>query len=185
MTPLVPPGCLADLSGAWVHADDPTWRYDGVDDGGTLTLRVTRAEAIVDAGFRPRHFRAERDAGLDAGVPHRPDAGLNGARDAGPDAGADAGEPDAGQAASDAGSSNLVRVVLQRTSAGFIGNTIASLAHPSGRLCEVRFRTEVVSCEDAGLTLSTESAAPLGDECQLPARPQPVLQLRHLLIRPP
>jgi hypothetical protein len=194
MQVLVPPGCLADLSGPWVHADDPTWRYDGVDDGGTLTLLVTRTEALVDAGFRPRRFRAEQDAGLDAGLSHRADAGAPAPRDAGPDAGLssvrdggpDAGalEPDAGPPP-DAGSHSLVRVVLQRTSAGFLGNTIAPLAHPSGRLCEVRFRTEVVSCEDAGLTLSTESAAPLGDECQLPARPQPVPVLRHLLIRPP
>lgn len=190
LEPNVPPGCLNDLSGEWVHAEDHTWHYDATDDGGSLRLVVTRAEAPVDAGFRPRRFRPEVDAGLDAGradAGFGRDAGLTFDAGAGSDAGppADAGDADAGLELADAGPSNLVRIVLERTPSGFLGNTIAPLAHPTGRLCEVRFRTEVVSCDDAGLVLSTESSAPLGDACQLPARPQPVPAVRHLLIRPP
>jgi hypothetical protein len=176
--PKVPPGCLNDLSGAWVHADDHSWRYDATDDGGSLHLVVSRTDAPLDAGFRPRRFRPELDAGHDAGPG---DAGA--ARDAGP--AADAGLSLSSEPADAGAPSNLVQIVLERTPSGFLGNTIATLAHPAGRSCEVRFRTEVVSCDDAGLTLSTQSATPLGDGCQLPAKPQPVPSVRHQLIRPP
>ena len=69
---MIPPGCEADLSGAWVHADDARWRYDALDDGGTLTFFV--APPPLDAGVVFRKF-GHRDAGLaDAGVA---DAGLH------------------------------------------------------------------------------------------------------------
>ena len=45
--PVVDP-CAADLSGLYVYANDPTWQYDGRDDGGTLELVVTRR--FADAG---------------------------------------------------------------------------------------------------------------------------------------
>jgi len=38
----IPAGCAADQSGTYVHAEDPAFRYDGRDDGGTLSLRVER-----------------------------------------------------------------------------------------------------------------------------------------------
>jgi hypothetical protein len=182
--PNVPAGCLGDLSGAWVHATDPSYRYDATDDGGTLTLVVSRFFA-VDAGFRPRQFR------LDAGAP-----------DAGPlDAGhSDAGRPpadgglvdDGGPAASspdDAGVADAgpvtVLVILERTTHGFVGETRASLDHPSGRRCEAHFHTEVLSCGDAGLQLTTDTAASLGEDCQPPARAQSVPRAEQRLIRPP
>ncbi len=59
---LLPPGCEASLDGTWQHADDPAFRYEAADDGGTLTLLV-RHEVTVDAGFVPRRFRAPPDAG--------------------------------------------------------------------------------------------------------------------------
>lgn len=42
-----PDPCAADFSGSWVHAVDPTWRYEARDDGGTLELAVLR---VFDAG---------------------------------------------------------------------------------------------------------------------------------------
>jgi hypothetical protein len=215
--PNVPVGCLADLSGSWVHATDPSYRYEATDDGGTLTLVVSRF-IVVDAGFRPRLFRVDAgspDAGApasslalhaDAGREARPsDAGSPdaGARDAGaPDAGArDAGAPDAGardagapdSGAPDGGSSAgspdagavLVLVVLERTTHGFVGETRATVDHPSGRRCEAHFHTELLACGDAGLQLTTDTAAALGEDCQAPARAQPVPRAEQRLIRPP
>lgn len=39
----VPPGCEKNLAGEYHHAENPAFRYLGEDDGGTLTLAVTRA----------------------------------------------------------------------------------------------------------------------------------------------
>jgi hypothetical protein len=36
----IPPGCEADLSGQYVHAQRPDWTYAAIDDGGTLALRL-------------------------------------------------------------------------------------------------------------------------------------------------
>jgi hypothetical protein len=44
----VPPGCLADLSGTYVHGQNPTYRYLASDDGGTLFIAVERSRS--DAG---------------------------------------------------------------------------------------------------------------------------------------
>jgi len=157
----VPEGCLGSLSGPWVHATDPGYRYEAEDDGGTLSLIVFHAPT-VDAGFSPRHFRV-----VDAGI----------------DAGADAGEPDGGGL--DAGPEpSSVRVELQRTADGFVGATRAPLMHPSGRRCEGRFPTTVISCADGGLLLETQSATALGDACQAPARPLGLLTQQHQLWRP-
>jgi len=38
----LPPGCAQDLGGRWILSGDPTWRYQGTDDGGTLVLAVER-----------------------------------------------------------------------------------------------------------------------------------------------
>jgi hypothetical protein len=50
----VPPGCEANQAGEYHHAENPAFRYLGEDDGGTLTLVVTRArrglEGAADAG---------------------------------------------------------------------------------------------------------------------------------------
>lgn len=156
---VVPAGCLELLAGPWVHATDPAYRYEAEDDGGTLTLVVSRIH-VVDAGFSPRRFRPV-DGGVDAGSI---------------DAGADL---DAGQAPA-----SPVRVELQRTGNGFVGATLAPLVHPSGRVCEGRFPTTVLSCADGGLLLETQSATALGDACQAPARPLGLLTQQHPLVRP-
>lgn len=156
----VPEGCLELQAGAWVHADDATWTYDAEDDGGQLTLRSLHV-VVRDAGFSPRTFR--RDAGV--------------TRDAGPTP--DAGTVDAG----DEGGSSLTgpSVVLQRTDAGFVGETLATFRHPTGRLCEVRFPTRLLSC-DGGLWLESHDSAAVGDGCQAPANPAaPGVRQHHLL----
>ena len=106
------------------------------------------------------------------------DAGYSPRRFRAPDGGVDAGV-DAGPAPESA-----VRVELQRTASGFVGATLAPLTHPSGRVCEGRFPTTVLSCADGGLLLETQRATALGDECQAPARPLGLLTQQHQLIRP-
>lgn len=148
----IPPGCEAALGGPWQHSEDPTYLYEGDDDGGTLTLRVSR-RAALDAGFHPRRFR--RDAGPSESV----DAGL-------------------------ATDLPATVVELRRTSTGFFGDTLATVPHPSGRACEVRFPTRVLACGDAGLILETSAATALGDSCQAPASPLEVPRQQHTLRRP-
>ena len=152
---VVPPGCLEPLGGSWIHAYDPTYRYEAEDDGGTLSMVVSHV-AIVDAGFSPRRFRVV-DAGVDAGPPLPVDAGP---------------EPSA------------VRVELRRTEHGFVGATVAPLSHPTGRTCEGHFPTQVLNCADGGILLETQSATALGDACQAPARPLGLLTQKHQLVRP-
>ena len=151
---VVPAGCLDSLAGSWIHATDPAYRYEAQDDGGTLTLVVSHL-LVVDAGFSPRRFRA-LDGGVDAGAP----------LDAGPEL------------------ESAVRVTLERTAHGFVGATLAPLTHPSGRLCEGRFPTTVLSCADGGLLLETQRSTALGDACQAPARPLGLLTQQHQLVRP-
>src|SRR4051794_7573450 len=44
----LPPGCEANLSGGWVHAEDPTYQYEARDDGGTVELSLRHPG--IDAG---------------------------------------------------------------------------------------------------------------------------------------
>lgn len=175
---VVPAGCTASLEGPWRHAEDPSFRYEAQDDGGTLTLVVFR-ELVVDAGFVPRRFRPLPDAGVDAGT-----ALDGGAADAGGPA-ADAGFVTVGDLDGGAPLSSSVRIELARTASGFVGSTIAPLQHPSGRWCEVRFPTRVLTCADGGLVLETSNATALGDTCQPPARPLEQLTTQHPLVRLP
>jgi hypothetical protein len=51
--PHIPPGCSVTLSGSYVHALDPSFRYRGQDDGTTLVLEVNRT--FPDGGtFGPK-----------------------------------------------------------------------------------------------------------------------------------
>lgn len=180
---VVPEGCLADLGGAWASAEDPTFLYRALDDGGALTLDVHH-RVFLDAGFSPRRFRP--DAGApDAGKPGKArDAGVDaGASDAGSDldGGSDAG-PD--QPPSSADELPTARILLLRTDGGFVGQTSTRWVHPTGRACDVTFPTRVLSCSDGGLVLETVEVLALGDTCQPPARPAPPLLRRHALVRP-
>lgn len=198
--PNVPGGCLDLLDGVWLHEADPTFRYVARDDGGTVVFSVEHHLAR-DAGFVPRRFGKPVDAGADAGA--APDGGALGGSAFLPDAGlpadggraTDAGADDAGLPAT---ASALVldsdgcmpsapsptTVVLQRTGDGFVGQTHAMLLHPTGRWCEVTFRTEVLACGDGGLTLRTETGRALGEECQAPAHPLPEPLVVQRLVRP-
>ncbi len=44
----VPAGCLENLSGAYVHSQNPSYNYLATDDGGTLLIAVERSRS--DAG---------------------------------------------------------------------------------------------------------------------------------------
>jgi hypothetical protein len=188
---VVPDGCLVDLSGDWVHATDPTYRYLATDDGGTLSLTVVRVEP-PDAGFHPRKFR---DAGVPVAAPGkkgRADAGV--ARDAGTTV--DAGSPPDGGCGTDGGApcelessdagapGPAVQLVLTRTGKGFVGATRLTVQHPSGRDCEADFPAEVVDCRDGGLVISATPSVSLGDGCQPPEREASGAPVRHVLRRP-
>lgn len=153
---VVPPGCLEALGGKWIHSSDRSFRYEAQDDGGTLTLIVSRVGA-TDAGFSPRRFRPVKASGVKTNRPALQDAGP---------------EP------------SSVRIELKRTEHGFVGETLSPLAHPTGRTCEGRFPTQVLNCADAGLLLETQSATALGDACQAPVRPLGLLTQKHQLVRP-
>lgn len=191
----VPDGCLALQGGAWVHATDPSFRYLGDDDGGTLSLAVERL-FVADAGFVPRRFRVDAGTGdatrVDAGRPRAdagaPDAGSpvldGGARvDGGAPAPAADGGP-TGDGDPDAGVTPTIFVTLVRTPGGFVGEVRSTTRHPSGQVCEVRFPTKVLACGDGGLTLETDATAALGDACQPPAQPQGLTREVHRLVRP-
>jgi hypothetical protein len=174
----VPDGCLELQGGAWVHAADPSFRYLGDDDGGTLSLAVERV-FVPDAGFVPRRFRA------DAGIPDAGGPVVDGG--AGVDGGAASSSSDGGPAADgapDAGVTPTIFVTLVRTPGGFVGEVRSTTRHPSGQVCEVRFPTKVLACGDGGLTLETEATAALGDACQPPAQPQGLTREVHRLVRP-
>lgn len=171
----VPEGCLDALDGPWVHADDARWRYEADDDGGTLVLRVTRVPG-PDAGFVPRKFRrAPEPELLEPGAAAQAFLSLDGGK---PAAAEDAGVEDAGTFYPD------VRVELARTPGGFVGFTLAPLAHPAGRTCDGRFATRVISCLDGGLVIESQPATALGEACQSPPRPREATPLRHRLVRP-
>lgn len=172
----VPDGCLAPLGGQWVHAADPSYSYAAEDDGGTLLLRAVHV-ARPDAGFTPRKFRRGPEPVLldpseaalallvrDAGQIDEVDAGL---------------EPDAGPVFRPE-----ISVELTRSAHGFTGFTLAPLLHASGRTCEGRFATRVLSCADGGLVLESEPSTSLGESCQSPAKPRGASPLQHRLERP-
>lgn len=100
----MPEGCLADLSGTWVHELDDQFRYLATDSDAGLVLMAFRDEPI-DAGKAPRRFSRSRDGGLPWLV-------------AVPDGGGDSTTAEAGLPA---------RAVLEfsRTTNGFVGATLA------------------------------------------------------------
>lgn len=157
--PQVPRGCLNPQAGHWVLLGDPSFVYDGVDDGGALQLTAHREPPAIDAGFRPRRFRP--DAGADPAV----DGGI--------------GEVKSRTEAP------LAVIVLDRTPKGFFGTTRARLTDAQGQDCEVSFHTELLECGDAGLRLKTEPFADLDEGCQVLQPPTPTSFVEHRLVRAP
>jgi hypothetical protein len=155
----VPPGCEENFTGDWAHAEDSSFRYAAIDDGGSLELEVARL-FVVDAGRPlPAFLRRSR---LDGGstAPQAPPL-----------------------APAELRRSSDTHVHLERTPQGFVGETVAQVLHPAGRTCTARYPTQVLSCTDAGLTLRTGGSIPLGEACQSPPRAVAAPPLEHLLVR--
>jgi hypothetical protein len=75
------------------------------------------------------------------------------------------------------------RVVLERTTHGFVGRTEAKAFAASGQSCAVTFPTEVVSCAKDALTLRAAMSAQVNELCQaLPSVPPGSVQ-EHQLLR--
>ena len=185
---VVPEGCLENLSGEWTHAEDPSFHYAGEDDGGTLTLVVHR-EFPDAGGFRPRRFVRDAGARVERAPGPGTDAGVDAGGDAGPSDSTLDGDAGALEPGPDGGAPTLEPlatpvIVLQRTPRGFVGLTSATVQHPTGRSCTAAYPTELVACADGGLLLRTRSAIALGDTCEAPASPGPVVTAQHRLIRP-
>lgn len=132
---VVPDGCLADLSGDYLHELDERFRYRIADsDAGVIVLAFF--DQPIDAGKPPRRFSRERDGGLPWLVTT-------------PDAGTEPQAPDAGP---------LPRSTLlfSRTSAGFVGGTFTLDAG-------CRFPASITACApelviETPLALSLECA---------------------------
>jgi hypothetical protein len=136
--PSIPDGCAQSFSGLWHHATHRQFQYQADDDAGQLTFRVTLKPATQDPPRRLQFFRDPRWPRL---VPF------------------DAGEGDLAPSNMDRG-----RIVLERTSRGFIGMT---LLIPDGGLCTSGFPTRVVGCAtdelelETATLLSVETCAPI------------------------
>lgn len=131
----MPEGCLADLSGAYVHDFTEHFHYLATDSDAGLVLLAFHDEPI-DAGKMPRRFSRGRDGGLPWLV-------------SAPDAGAESpADNDAGPAP---------RAVLQfaRTPSGFVGATVA---FDGG----CRFPAVITAC---GPALVLETPMGLGADC--------------------
>lgn len=131
----MPEGCLADLSGTWVHELDDQFRYLATDSDAGLVLMAFRDEPI-DAGKTPRRFSRPRDGGLPWLV-------------ALPDAGAEMSE------AIDAGPAPRAVLQFTRTSNGFVGATLALDAGCS-------FPAVISAC---GASLVLEAPLALAPDC--------------------
>ena len=64
----IPDGCDKNLSGTYAHRRDPSFRYLGEDDGGTLTLALEREAG--DAGSAPLRIVLHRTADGFLGLTH-------------------------------------------------------------------------------------------------------------------
>lgn len=125
---------MADLSGSYVHAQNPSYSYLAHDDGGALFIAVERGWA-------------------DAGSPRS--------------------DP------------NPVSVSLFRTARGFVGQTDAVLFVATGRACPVTFPTEILACEDAGLTLRSAISSAVDESCEPSQAAAHGVMAEHRLVRAP
>ncbi len=80
----------------------------------------------------------------------------------------------------DAGSPSIV---LQRTPAGFVGETRAIGFSGMGTPCPVVFPTEVVRCTDAGLTLRSAASTSIDEDCRPAPAGAPSVRLEQVLLR--
>ncbi|MCE9667413.1 hypothetical protein LY474_06255 [Myxococcus stipitatus] len=87
---------------------------------------------------------------------------------------------DGGTESPDASSASIV---LERTPAGFVGQTRATGFTGSGAPCPVSFPTEVVACDDAGLTLRSVASTSIDEGCQPSRSGPPPVRLQQVLLR--
>lgn len=75
-----------------------------------------------------------------------------------------------------------VRIVLNRTPDGFVGETRATTFTPSGTGCPVRFPTQATACDERGLTLRSVASTSVDEACRPAASgPKPVWKEQRLL----
>ncbi len=89
-------------------------------------------------------------------------------------------QADGGTPAPDASTTSIV---LQRTPAGFVGETRATGFTGSGAPCPVVFPTEAVACSDAGLTLRSAASTAINEGCQSDPTRAPGVRLEQVLLR--
>lgn len=79
-----------------------------------------------------------------------------------------------------AGSPASVEIVMTRSSSGFAG-AIAQTVYPApGAACVVAFPTEVVACDDAGITLSSAESVDVDQACGSPPDAGSVRKMHRL-----
>jgi hypothetical protein len=161
----VPKGCEANQSGAWVHEKTPAYRYLARDDGVTLEMALLRAAStapdagIADAG-EPIPWAQLSLFGVIAVATTIPPPA--------PPSPPDFSWPEDGG----------VRVLLARTSNGFIGETRSY----SGA-CAVSWPTEVFACFDGGLLIRSAARAAIDEACNSPPQATVPVMVEHRLVR--
>ncbi|MFL5351173.1 hypothetical protein [Archangium sp.] len=75
-----------------------------------------------------------------------------------------------------------VRIVLNRTPDGFVGETRATTFSRTGTECPVRFPTQATVCDEQGLTLRSVASTAVDEDCKPAASgPKPVWKEQRLL----
>lgn len=87
---------------------------------------------------------------------------------------------DGGTEAPDASTTSIV---LQRTPAGFVGETRSTGFTGSGAPCPVVFPTEAVACNEAGLTLRSAASTAIDEGCRTATTGLPSARLEQVLLR--
>jgi len=88
-----------------------------------------------------------------------------------------------GDAGTEPPESSTASIVLERTPGGFVGETRATGFTGSGAPCPVAFPTELVACDDAGLTLRAVASTSIDEGCRPSRSGPPAVRLRQVLLR--
>lgn len=75
-------------------------------------------------------------------------------------------------------------ITLRRTSSGFHGETTAEQFLQGGARCKVPYPTEVISCTEAGLSLSTAAFVAVDAQCRPATTADDAPREVHRLVRP-
>ena len=74
---------------------------------------------------------------------------------------------------------------LDRTARGFVGVIKGETPTRDGKICPVEFRAEIVSCARDGVTLKTEEAYGVGEDCKRAEQGGEPDMAENLLVRDP